>query len=115
MKRILISIIIAVFFSIILPAQQNTGVIKGRVYNSSTNEGVPFASIVVWGTPTGAMTDFDGNFLFTGLKPGFAELRVSSIGFKPYISASVMVTNSNQVNIDIPLEQTEISLNEVVE
>ena len=68
-----------------LAAQQNEGVIKGRVYNSKTNEGVPFASVVVWGTTIGAMTDFDGNFLFTGVKPGFIELRVSSIGFKPYI------------------------------
>ena len=114
MKVILNALIFTILVSSILSAQQNTGVIKGRVYNSTTNEGVPFASIVVWGTSTGAMTDFDGNFYFTGLKPGFAELRVSSIGFKPYISASVMVTNSNQVNIDIPLEQTEISLNEVV-
>ena len=67
-------------------AQQNSGVIKGRVYNSKTNEGVPFATIQIWGTTTGAVTDFDGNFLFTGIKPGFVELRVSSIGFKPYIS-----------------------------
>ena len=95
-------------------AQQNSGVIKGRVYNSKTNAGVPFASIVVWGTTTGAMTDFDGNFLFTGLKPGFAELRVTSIGFKPYISEAVMVTNSNQVNLEIPLEEAEIDIGEVV-
>ncbi len=95
-------------------AQQNSGVIKGRVYNSKTNEGVPFASIVVWGTTTGAMTDFEGNFLFTGLKPGFAELRVTSIGFKPYISGAVMVTNSNQVNLEIPLEEAEIDIGEVV-
>jgi outer membrane receptor for ferrienterochelin and colicin len=95
-------------------AQQNSGVIKGRVYNSKTNEGVPFASIVVWGTTTGSMTDFDGNFLFTGLKPGFAELRVTSIGFKPYISGAIMVTNSNQVNIEIPLEEAEIDIGEVI-
>jgi len=113
MRKILF-ILSLLFYSGLLIAQQNSGIIKGRVFNSKTNEGVPFASVVVWGTTIGAMTDFDGNFSFTGVKPGFAELRVSSIGFKPYISGAVMVTNSNQVNIEIPLEEIEISIGEVV-
>lgn len=114
MIRIILTISFFLFIGIFSNAQQNTGVIKGRIYNSKTNEGVPFASVVVWGTTTGAVTDFDGNFLFTGIKPGFVELRASSIGFKPYISGAVMVTNSNQVNLDIPLEETEIGIGEVV-
>jgi outer membrane receptor for ferrienterochelin and colicin len=107
-------IIIFFFINIILTAQENSGVIKGRVYNTKTNEGVPFATVQIWGTTVGAVTDFDGNFSFTGVKPGFIELRVSSVGFKPYISGAVMVTNSNQVNIEIPLEELEIALGEVV-
>jgi protocatechuate 3,4-dioxygenase beta subunit len=79
MKRFVFTISVTFIISIILTAQQNSGVIKGRVYNSKSNEGVPFATVVVWGTNTGAMTDFDGNFLFTGIKPGFVELRVSSM------------------------------------
>jgi len=114
MKRLFLITIIIYFVSPVLSAQQNSGVIKGRVYNSKTNEGVPFASIVIWGTTIGAMTDFDGNFLFTGVKPGFAELRVSSIGYNPYISDAVMVTNSNQVDIEIPLEEAEIDIGEVL-
>ncbi len=106
--------ILFLFTSLIISAQDNAGVIKGRVYNTKTNEGVPFATIHIWGTSIGAVTDFDGNFTFTGVKPGFVELRVSSVGFKPYISGAVMVTNSNQVNIEIPLEEMEITLGEVV-
>ena len=71
-------------------SQESGGVIKGRVYNAKNNEAIPFASVVIWGTTIGAMTDFDGNFLFTGVKPGFIEVRVSSVGFKPYISEAVM-------------------------
>jgi hypothetical protein len=113
MKRFFLFISISFIMGIALSAQQNGGVIKGRVYNSKTNEGVPFAAVQVWGTTTGAISDFDGNFVFTGLKPGYAELRVSSVGFKPFISTSVMVTNSNQVNLEIPLEESEISIGEV--
>jgi hypothetical protein len=97
-----------------LAGQTNSGVIKGRVFNSKTNEGVPFATVQVWGTTIGAVTDFDGNFSFTGLKPGYVELRASSIGFKPYISSAIMVTNSNQVNFEIPMEENAVDIGEVV-
>lgn len=114
MNKILLSISITLLSISGIFAQQNSGVIKGRVYNAKTNEGVPFATVQVWGTTIGAVTDFDGNFIFTGIKPGFAELRVSSLGFKPFISSAVMVTNSNQVNLEIPLEEADISIGEVV-
>ncbi|MBE0675289.1 MAG: TonB-dependent receptor [Bacteroidales bacterium] len=94
--------------------QENKGVIKGRVFNAKNNEPVPFASVVIWGTTTGAMTDFDGNFLFTGVQPGFVELRASSVGFKPYISEAIMVTNSKEVSLEIPLEETTVDIEDVV-
>ena len=114
MKRSLFCLIITISTFLSLSAQQNSGVISGRVYNSKSNEGVPFATIQIWGTTNGTITDIDGKYSFTGLKPGFAELRISSIGFKPYISSAVMITNSHQVNLDIPLEETEINIGEVV-
>ncbi|MBK8884412.1 MAG: TonB-dependent receptor [Bacteroidales bacterium] len=114
MRNLVLSIFLALITAVALSAQGNSGIIKGRVYNSKTNDGVPFATVQIWGTTTGAVTDFEGNFSFTGLKPGFAELRVSSVGFKTYISSAVMVTNSNQVNLEIPLEESEINIGEVV-
>lgn len=114
MKRgFLLTFFLFLSFSI-LSGQTNSGVIKGRVYNAKTNEGVPFATVQVFGTTTGAVTDFDGNFSFTGLKPGYVELRVSSVGYKTYISSALLVTNSNQVNTEIPLEESAIGLGEVV-
>ena len=114
MKSIFSFIILIFCINFSLSGQQNSGVIKGRIYNSGTNEGVPFASVVVWGTTIGTVTDFDGNFMFSGIAPGYKELRVSSIGYKTYISGAVMVTNSNQVYLDIPLEEDEIGIGEVV-
>jgi hypothetical protein len=114
MKKCLIVITIILSIYSTLSAQQGSGVITGRVYNSKTNENVPFATVQIWGTTTGVITDSNGKFSFTGLKPGYAELRVSSVGFKPFISSAVMVTNSHPVNIDIPLEEAEINIGEVV-
>jgi len=114
MKFFLSAIVILTAISLNLYAQQNSGVIRGRVYNSKTNEGVSFATVQIWGTNNGAVTDADGKFSFTGLKPGFVELRVSSVGFKPFISSALMVTNSNQVSVDLPLEEAQITIGEVV-
>jgi hypothetical protein len=114
MNKFIIYITITLLTISTLSAQQNSGVIKGRVFNSKTNEGVPFATIQIWGTTIGAVTDFDGKYSLSGIKPGFVELRVSSIGFKPFISGALMVTNSHQENLDIPLEEAEISIGEVV-
>ena len=114
MKRIILILFTGIFIVSTLSAQQNSGVIKGRVFNTKTNEGVPYATVQVWGTTTGAFTDENGNFSLTGIKPGFVELRVTSIGFKPYISGAMMVTNSNHLNIEVPLDESEVSLGEVV-
>ena len=114
MKKTIILFLLLYLSLPVVFSQQNTGTIKGRVYNAATNEGVPFASIVVWGTNIGSMTDDEGNFQFTGIKPGFVELRVSSIGYKPYISGAVMVTNINHVNLEIPLEELQIGIGEVI-
>ncbi|HLN21249.1 MAG TPA: TonB-dependent receptor [Bacteroidales bacterium] len=113
MKKLLI-FVLSVLLTLNARSQENTGTIKGRVYNSKTNEGVPFATVQVWGTTNGVITDQEGAFVLTGIKPGFVELRVSSIGFNQYISAAMMITPSNHMNLEIPLEESEISLGEVV-
>ncbi len=93
---------------------QNTGSLQGRVVNRQNNEPVPFANIVIWGTNIGSSSDFDGNYLFAGLEPGFVELRVSAVGFKPFVSPSIMITNARTAFLDIELEETSVELEGVV-
>ncbi|MCF8380375.1 MAG: TonB-dependent receptor [Bacteroidales bacterium] len=112
MKFKILIIAVQLVFFIQLNAQ-NTGVIEGRVFNSKNNEAVGFASIGVFGTSIGSISDLDGNFLFTGLTPGYVELRVSSIGFDTYVSEPILVTNARKVFIDIPLQEAQILLEEV--
>jgi hypothetical protein len=95
-----------------LPAQQ--GEIAGRIYNVKNNEPVEFATITIFGTTIGSTSDLDGHFLFTGLEPGYVELRASSVGFKPYISEAIQVTNARRIYIDIPLDEANVLLDEVV-
>ncbi|KPK85133.1 MAG: hypothetical protein AMS27_08260 [Bacteroides sp. SM23_62_1] len=113
-KRNIAFIILVLFTSEIINSQdEGRGIIEGRIFNSSTNEPVPFASTVIWGTNIGSVSDLDGRFIFTGIKPGYVELRASSVGFKQYISEPILVTNANKVFIDIPLEETVIAIDEI--
>jgi len=104
------------FFLILLSiaGSAQNGSIEGRVYNAKNNEPVEFATIAVYGTAIGSISDLDGKFLFTGLEPGFIQLRVSSVGYEAYVSEAIQVTNASKVFIEIPLEEANLALDEVV-
>jgi len=107
------SVIILLFLAqAVLHAQQ--GIIRGRVYNANNNNPVQFATVAIYGTTIGSISDLDGNFLFTGLEPGYVELRVSSLGFESYVSEAILVTNAKRVFLDVPLVEANVELEEVV-
>ncbi len=89
------------------------GKIKGRIYDITNNEPLPFANIIIAGTNTGTTSDMDGNFSFTGLNPGFVQLVATYVGYKQALSPEILITNANTAFIDIALESAETELQEV--
>ena len=77
------------------------GMVKGRVYNAKSNEPIEFANILIQGTLIGSTSDLDGNFIFTGINPGFIKLVVSSIGFETTVSTEIQVQGNQTTFIDI--------------
>jgi TonB-linked SusC/RagA family outer membrane protein len=69
---------------------------------------LPGASILVKGTTTGAITDFDGNFT-VNLKSTPSTLVISYLG---YTTKEVLITNQNKITV--VLESDQESLDEVV-
>ena len=94
MKRNLV-IIFLTFLSFSLIAQKGT--IKGKVFNAKTNEPIEFANIVIQGTTIGSTSDLDGNYIFTGVDPGFMRLVVSYIGFETTTSAEIQVQGNQNL------------------
>lgn len=90
------------------------GVVKGRIFDESNNEPIPFANIVVFGTQIGSSSDLDGNFIFTGLNPGFIQLAVSAVGYEVKVTEDFQVTNARTFFIDIPMKPKKFELQEVV-
>lgn len=113
MRKVVIFIVVILLFKNDAIVAQN-GIIEGWIYNAKNNEPVEFASIAIFGTSIGSISDLDGRFLFTGLEPGFVELRVSSVGFEPYISEAIQVTNARKVFIEVALEEANYEIDEIV-
>lgn len=111
MKKYIITIIASLFSTVSFA--QNAE-IKGKITDASNNEPVSFANIVVVGTQTGSTSDIDGNFIITGLQPGFIKLQVSFIGYKTKISPDILLSNTNVPFIEIDLEASEEVLSEIV-
>jgi hypothetical protein len=111
MKQLLLTTFtLLMAFSVI--AQKGT--IKGRIYNAKTNEPLEFANIVINGTMVGSTSDLDGNYIFTGIDPGFVQLVVSMIGFETTLSPEIQVQGNQTVFIDIPVNESTAILTEVV-
>ncbi len=105
---LLLSMLLAPFLVL---SQQGT--IKGRVFNEENNEPLPFTNLILYETNIGSTTDLDGNFTFTGVKPGFVRLKVSAVGFETRITDEFLVTNTRIANIDIGLREKQIELDAV--
>jgi outer membrane receptor for ferrienterochelin and colicin len=89
------------------------GIIKGRIFNAKTNEPLQFAAILIQGTTIGSSSDLDGNFIFTGVEPGFKRLLVRSVGFVPTVSDEIQVQGNQTLYIDIPVLENTVQLAEV--
>ncbi len=110
--KTIINTLIILFFAGSLLAQN--GQIKGKITDASNNEPIPFANILVVGTQIGSSSDFDGNFIITGLESGYVTLQISFVGYKTKISPDVLISNNNAPFIEVSLEPAEEVLNEVV-
>lgn len=112
MNRIFNITAILLLFSSFVLAQKGT--IRGRIYNSKTNEPLEFANIIIQGTNIGSTSDLDGNYIFTGIEPGFKQLVVSLVGFQTTLSPEIQVQGNQTTFLDIPVNETTQVLNEFV-
>ncbi len=110
-----ITILFTIFLSLAVNGQHSAnGIIKGRVFDASNNEAVPFSNVIIYESTIGATADLEGNFTINGIHPGFVRVVASSVGYETYVSEEIQVTNSKIVSLDIPLTKANIELEQVV-
>lgn len=89
---------------------QNEIRIKGLVTDSVSGEPLPYVSIIVKGTTTGAATDLDGRFSLT--VPSSASGKMLEVSYLGYSTKQVSLKSGQSLSIQ--LAPTGIALNEVV-
>ena len=93
-----------------------TGSIKGKVIDKTTNEPLPFASVVAEMNGTqagGAQTDFDGNFTIKPLGPGTYTLKASFVGYNPTEVTGVIVSVDKITFADVKLGKGAVDITAV--
>ncbi len=106
MKRIkLFLVMLSMIVSALASAQNIT--VTGSVKDSSTGEGIPFASLQVKGTMVGTSTDLDGVYSIS--VPADGVLIFSSIG---YVNSEVPV--AGRATVDVMLEPDSQMLEETI-
>jgi hypothetical protein len=113
MKKLIL--LITLIASVIAPniTMAQNGTIKGRIFNEKNNEPLAFANIIIDGTNIGSTSDFDGNFVFTGIQPGYVKLTAISLGFERRTTEEFLVTNARSANVNIPMKEIGIQLETV--
>ncbi|MCE1197675.1 MAG: TonB-dependent receptor, partial [Marinilabiliales bacterium] len=106
--------IIALFMQGIALAQSPSATIRGRAFNVKNNEPVEFATIVLLNSTTGTNSDAEGKFQLSNLTPGFYQVKVTAIGFKPYVSETFRITPAAGATLNVAMEEEDVHLEEVV-
>lgn len=113
MKRFLF-LFVQLWFVAYVFGQQGKGVVRGRIFDEQTNEPVPFANVVLWQTTVGGATDINGEFVISGISPGFVRLQVSVVGYEMLVTEEMLVTNAKEAYFSIGLKETSLALEEAV-
>lgn len=110
MRKVVLGIILFFVFAQITNAQK--AVLRGNVSDEKTGETIVGASVILDGTTTGAMTDFDGNFVIPNIQPGTYTLKCSFISYEPQ-SENVVLTANDEQTINFKLGEAVVQVEEV--
>ncbi len=105
LKRLLLIVMVGAIYN--LSYAQETLTITGKVTDAADGITIPGASVMVKGTSTGTITDFDGNYTIKAAKTDVLIFR--NIG---YTTQEIEV--GEQTTINVVLQAADIGLDEVV-
>lgn len=112
-----ITIVVVLTSILVLFAQAqttSTGILKGRITDKSTKEGLPSVNVVVKGTYYGAASDLDGFFVVPRMNPGSYTVEITLIGYKTVQFTGVKINAADTVHLDVRMEETFLTLGQEI-
>jgi hypothetical protein len=114
LRKILLSILVAISLAPDISAMGTTGKIAGRVTDFKSKEGIPFANVLIEGTSLGAATNLDGYYTIINVPPGIYSLRASVVGYETKIMTNVKVSMDLTTKIDFEIREKTLELEEEI-
>jgi hypothetical protein len=93
-------------------AQNST--LRGSIIDDENGETLIGATAQLVGTTEGAMTDIDGKFSFTNLKPGTYAVQFTFVGYQTQKVENVVLTAGQVTILDVRLKTESTELEEVI-
>ncbi|KGE89027.1 MAG: TonB-dependent receptor [Phaeodactylibacter xiamenensis] len=90
-----------------------TQTVRGKVLEAGTNAPLTGAAVELIGFGSGTVTDDRGQFLFPEVPVGRYELRVTFLGYAPFILAEVLVESGKEVVLELQLKPKPQALDAV--
>jgi len=109
MRKLLVSGLLLIK-AILVTAQG--GLIKGTITDAKTNESLIGTTVLIQGTTTGTITDFDGRFIIPKVAPGTYNMVISFVSYETQILKAVVSENQETI-LDIRLEPATLDIGEV--
>ena len=107
------STILLIVFSFIVKAQDEKGVIYGKVTDAVTNEPLIGVNIILEGTTLGAATDINGHFEITNVPVNTYRIKASIIGYSSKTRTDIVVRSSKPAEVDFNLSEEVIKLQDI--
>lgn len=85
------------------------GTLKGKAIDAQTGEPLIGATVTIVGTYKGALTDLDGNFNISDIKPGEYSVKFTYIGYTEQIFNGVKITANQTTTLNAKLTSTELT------
>ena len=97
-------------------AQELLQTIHGRIIDKDTKVPIPGATILVeqLQPPVGTITDSLGYFILKNIPVGRYDIKISCLGYEPYIIPELLLTSGKEPVLDVQLIESIINLDEVV-
>jgi TonB-dependent receptor len=92
---------------------QGSAILQGIIYDKTTKDRMPGATIVIKGTTMGAISDLDGQYLIRNAPSGRQTIVISYIGYTQ-ISIVLDIPKEGTIKHDFSLEITTIRGKEIV-
>jgi len=96
-------------------SQQITQDISGKVLDVDTHIPLPGATVIIVGSDPviGSVSDLNGKFHLENITPGRYDVRISYIGYEPYVIREVLVGTGKETVLNVGLRESVSTLGEV--